>query len=147
MTWSIGAHKTVQDLSGRSVMIHMKCEVEEVQIVQLLSVRDDNDSPGEPWTASRDGMGGAALDHAARVHHSSFAKLSARERAYTTVRVDRAVSIKFFLTQSGIGSTKNYLRGTYTPSGSRPASLVDGSGNYFTKSQPQYGNYQDIRMP
>ncbi|KAJ7834862.1 hypothetical protein B0H14DRAFT_2590607 [Mycena olivaceomarginata] len=50
-----------------------------------------------------------------------------------------------FLMLPGTDSTKCYLRGTYTPSGSRPTSLIDSTGVLFSRSRPQYQIYTDIR--
>ncbi|KAJ7837760.1 hypothetical protein B0H14DRAFT_1092704 [Mycena olivaceomarginata] len=48
---------------------------------------------------------------------------------------------------TGQDRQKRYLRGAYTPSGSRPNTLIDGSGAFFSRSRPQYETYKDIRMP
>ncbi|KAJ7300747.1 hypothetical protein DFH08DRAFT_979403 [Mycena albidolilacea] len=45
-----------------------------------------------------------------------------------------------------LGSSKRYLRGAYTPSGSRPNALIDGSGAFFSRSRPQYETYKDIQF-
>ncbi|KAJ6524176.1 exo-beta-1,3-glucanase [Mycena capillaripes] len=44
------------------------------------------------------------------------------------------------------GSTKSYKRGPYQPSQSRPASLVNGFGAYFSRSRPQYQDYEDVQF-
>ncbi|KAJ6557609.1 pectate lyase superfamily protein-domain-containing protein [Mycena capillaripes] len=46
------------------------------------------------------------------------------------------------------GTTKSYMRGTYTPLNpvQRPTALTDSSGAFFSRSRPQYQDYQDIQF-
>ncbi|KAJ7480885.1 exo-beta-1,3-glucanase [Mycena latifolia] len=86
--------------------------------------------------------GSLVLDNVA---FSGISTANIQDSSGTVLAANTAVA-QWFQGNVYKGSTKNYLRGTYTPSGSRPASLIDGSGKYFTKSRPQYGNYQDIQF-
>ncbi|KAJ6556359.1 pectate lyase superfamily protein-domain-containing protein [Mycena capillaripes] len=45
-----------------------------------------------------------------------------------------------------LGLTKSYKRGSYQPSQTRPPSLVNGFGAYFSRSRPQYQDYQDVQF-
>ncbi|KAJ7061666.1 glycoside hydrolase family 55 protein [Mycena amicta] len=44
-------------------------------------------------------------------------------------------------TAFNLGTAKRYLRGSYTPFGSRPQLLTLASGTYFSRSRPQYETY------
>ncbi|KAF7311922.1 Glucan 1,3-beta-glucosidase [Mycena indigotica] len=59
----------------------------------------------------------------------------------TVVAANAGVGLEWFQGNVYLGNTKRYLRGSYTPAGSRPQMLTVGSGTYFSRSRPQYQSY------
>ncbi|KAJ7840306.1 hypothetical protein B0H14DRAFT_3140531 [Mycena olivaceomarginata] len=69
-----------------------------------------------------------------------------RNKACTIVAANAANVPQWFQGNVYLGSSKRYLRGAYTPSGSQPNALIDGSGAFFSRSRPQYETYKDIQF-
>ncbi|KAF7360849.1 Glucan 1,3-beta-glucosidase [Mycena sanguinolenta] len=58
------------------------------------------------------------------------------------VAANTGIGLEWFQGNVYLGETKRYLRGSYTPVDSRPETLTDSSGTYFSRSRPQYESYQ-----
>ncbi|KAJ7079293.1 exo-beta-1,3-glucanase [Mycena belliarum] len=87
--------------------------------------------------------GSLVLDNVA---FSGITTANVQDASGTLVPANAAGNAQWFQGNVYKGTSKRYLRGSYTPAGSRPASLVDGSGKFFTKSRPQYGNFKDSQF-
>ncbi|KAJ7310028.1 glycoside hydrolase family 55 protein [Mycena albidolilacea] len=87
--------------------------------------------------------GSVVLDNVA---FSGISKANIQDSSGIVLAASAATVPHWFQGNLYLGSAKRYLRGSYTPSGSRPASLVDSSGAFFSKSRPQYPDYQDNRL-
>ncbi|KAJ7913682.1 exo-beta-1,3-glucanase [Mycena leptocephala] len=59
----------------------------------------------------------------------------------TVVAANGGVGLEWFQGNVYLGTSKRYLRGSYTPGGSRPQLLTEASGTYFSRSRPQYQTY------
>ncbi|KAJ7053167.1 pectate lyase superfamily protein-domain-containing protein [Mycena amicta] len=59
----------------------------------------------------------------------------------TVVAANVGVGLEWFQGNVYLGTGKRYLRGSYTPFGSRPQLLTLASGTYFSRSRPQYQTY------
>ncbi|KAJ7079288.1 pectin lyase fold/virulence factor [Mycena belliarum] len=87
--------------------------------------------------------GSVILDNVA---FSGITTANVQDKSGTLVAANAGGTAQWFQGNVYLGTSKRYLRGSYTPSGSRPNALIDSSGNFFTKSRPQYQDYQDIQF-
>ncbi|KAJ7756128.1 hypothetical protein B0H14DRAFT_3896349 [Mycena olivaceomarginata] len=84
--------------------------------------------------------GSVILDN---VKFTGISTANIQDSAGTVVAANAANVPQWF---QGNRSSKRYLRGAYTPSGSRPNALIDGSRAFFSRSRPQYETYKDIQF-
>ncbi|KAF7342223.1 Glucan 1,3-beta-glucosidase [Mycena venus] len=87
--------------------------------------------------------GSIVLDNVA---FSGISTANIKDSSGTVVAANSGDTSQWFQGNIYLQSSKRYLRGSYTPSGSRPTSLIDSTGAYFTRSRPQYQNYKDIQF-
>jgi hypothetical protein len=103
------------------------------------------------WTTSPSPLRYNHSEHQRRERYSSRCEcwncpaLVRRKRVSQSVFLGRLCRGNF-LTPPGPDSAKRYLRGSYTPPGSRPTSLIDSTRAFFSRSRPQYQSYADTRM-
>ncbi|KAJ7834921.1 exo-beta-1,3-glucanase [Mycena olivaceomarginata] len=83
--------------------------------------------------------GSIVLDNVA---FSGITTANVQDSAGTVLAANAAATPHWFQGNLYLGSSKRYLRGSYTPSGSRPTSLVDGTGAFFGRTRPQYQAYK-----
>ncbi|KAJ6574548.1 exo-beta-1,3-glucanase [Mycena capillaripes] len=82
--------------------------------------------------------GSLILDNVA---FSGITTANIQDGSGTVVAANAGVGLEWFQGNVYLGTTKRYLRGSYTPAGSRPQLLTDASGTYFSRSRPQYQTY------
>ncbi|KAJ7814590.1 hypothetical protein B0H14DRAFT_3878615 [Mycena olivaceomarginata] len=87
--------------------------------------------------------GSVILDN---VKFTGISTANIQDSAGTVVAANAANVPQWFQGNRVLGSSKRYLRGAYTPSGSRPNALIDGSRAFFFRSRPQYETYKDIQF-
>ncbi|KAJ7205572.1 pectate lyase superfamily protein-domain-containing protein, partial [Mycena haematopus] len=83
--------------------------------------------------------GSLILDNVA---FSDITTANIQDSSGTVVAANTGVGLEWFEGNVYLGTTKRYLRSSYTPAGSRPQTLTDISGTYFSRSRPQYETYQ-----
>ncbi|KAF7372867.1 Glucan 1,3-beta-glucosidase [Mycena sanguinolenta] len=83
--------------------------------------------------------GSVVLDN---VGFSDISTANIQDSSGTVVAANAGMGLEWFQGNVYTGTSKQYLRGSYTPYGSRSEALTDSSGAYVTKSRPQYGGYQ-----
>ncbi|KAJ7919716.1 putative exo-beta-1,3-glucanase [Mycena leptocephala] len=64
----------------------------------------------------------------------------------TVAAANSGVGLEWFQGNVYLGTSKRYLRGSYTPGGSRPQLLTEASGTYFSRSRPQYQTYANSQF-
>ncbi|KAF7311924.1 Glucan 1,3-beta-glucosidase [Mycena indigotica] len=82
--------------------------------------------------------GSIVLDNVA---FSNIKTANIQDASGTVVAANTGVGLEWFQGNVYLGNSKRYLRGSYTPAGSRPQLLTDTSGTYFSRSRPQYASY------
>ncbi|KAJ7811243.1 hypothetical protein B0H14DRAFT_3755511 [Mycena olivaceomarginata] len=88
--------------------------------------------------------GSVILDN---VKFTGISTANIQDSAGTVVAANAANVPQWFQGNVYLGlSSKRYLRRAYTPSGSRPNALINGSGAFFSRSRPQYEIYKDIQF-
>ncbi|KAJ7177187.1 glycoside hydrolase family 55 protein [Mycena filopes] len=91
-------------------------------------------SSSQPTTLA----GSVILDNVA---FTGITTANIQDSSGTVVPANTGVGLEWFQGNVYFGTTKRYLRGSYTPLGSRPETLTDISGRYFSRSRPQYETY------
>ncbi|KAJ7186422.1 glycoside hydrolase family 55 protein [Mycena filopes] len=91
-------------------------------------------SSSQPTTLA----GSIILDNVA---FSGMSTANVQDSSGMVVAANTGVGLEWFQGNVYFGTSKRYLRGSYTPLGSRSQTLTDISGTYFSRSRPQYQTY------
>ncbi|KAJ6459997.1 beta-1,3-glucanase [Mycena sanguinolenta] len=83
--------------------------------------------------------GSVVLDNVA---FSGISTANIQDSSGIVVAANVEMALEWFQGNVYTGTSKRYLRSSYTPYGSRPAALTYSSGAYVTRSRPQYESYQ-----
>ncbi|KAJ7849261.1 hypothetical protein B0H14DRAFT_2765954, partial [Mycena olivaceomarginata] len=81
-----------------------------------------------------------------RLLRSGITTANIRDGSGTVLAASAGTVPHWFEENVCLNSAKRYLRGSYTPPGSRPTSLIDSTRAFFSRSRPQYQSYADTQF-